>query len=159
MLEVCITESLTIREIAASDTYLVNIHVHIHSIRYCSKHDVYSDSPSRFLSLVCSASHGDCFSRSRLPPRLEADTTSTPAAAAAAAAAAVVGLNSTKCSAPGAPSGSTQPKPSVVEAASSVVLTVSRPVSCLPFLAILRAFSAPYVVNFDGFPLFSEAFW
>ena len=55
---------------------------------------------------------------SRVPSRLGADTTFTPAAAAAAAAAAAVpGLESTKGSAPGATSGSTEPKPSVIEAA------------------------------------------
>ena len=48
---------------------------------------------------------------SRVPSRLGTDTTSTPAAAAAAAAAAAVpGLESTKGSAPGATSGSTEPK-------------------------------------------------
>ena len=45
-------------------------------------------------------------SGSRVPSRLGADTTSTPAAAAAA----VPGLESTKGSAPGATSGSTEPK-------------------------------------------------
>ena len=49
-------------------------------------------------------------SGSRVPSRLGADTTSTPAAAAAAAAAPVPGLESTKGSAPGATSGSTEPK-------------------------------------------------
>ena len=49
-------------------------------------------------------------SGSRVHSRLRADTTSTPTAAAAAAAAAVPGLESTKGSAPGARSGSTEAK-------------------------------------------------
>ena len=53
-------------------------------------------------------------SGSRVHSRLRADTTSTPTAAAAAAAAAVPGLESTKGSAPGATSGSAEPKLSVV---------------------------------------------
>ena len=63
--------------------------------------------------VVCFTSRCHCFSRSRLPSRLRPGTTSTPApaAAAAAAAAAVAGLDFTKGSVPGAPSGSTQPKP------------------------------------------------
>ena len=71
-----------------------------------------------------------CFSGSRRLSQLRADTTSAPAAAAAAAAA-VAGLESTKGSAPGATSGSTEPKSSMVEAAFSIVLTVSLPASPL----------------------------
>ena len=81
------------------------------------------------LRLVCFASRCNWFSRSRSPSRLRADTTSKPAAAAAAAA--VPGLDSIKGSAeaPEASSGSTKPKPSVVEASSSIMLTVSLPVT------------------------------
>ena len=106
----------------------VHIHVHtgIHLEIFTVPHMMFTQSLLRDVSsLVCFASGCDCFSWPRLPSRLEADATSTPAAAAAAAApAAVVGLDFTK--------GSTLPKPSVVEADSSVVLTVPHPVSLSP---------------------------
>ena len=110
------------------------------------------------LSLACFASRCNCFSRSRPPSRLGADITSTPAAAAAVAAAAVAGLDSTKGSPPGAPSGSTQPKPSEwlrrLRPSRSRCSSLS---PSLPSLAVLRALSALYVVHCGGFPLFDEA--
>ena len=107
------------------------------------------------LRLLRFSAENKCFSGSRVPSRLGADTTSTPPAAAAAA---VAGLESTKGSAPGATSGSTEPKSSVVQAASSIVLTVSLPVSLSPLSSCsVCLLCSSCAVNFDEFPPFYEA--
>ena len=132
----------------------VNIHVHIHL--YFSNIMFTQILLRDVLTLVvCFASRRDCFSLSRLPSRLGADTTSTPAAAAAAA---VAGLDSTKGSAPGVPSGSTH-SPSHqrmrwLRPSRSRSLSLS---PCLHSLVVPRALSALHALNFYRCPLFNEA--
>ena len=84
-------------------------------------------------------------------------SSSSTAAAAAAPAAAVPGLESTQGSAPGATSGCTEHKSSEVEAASSLVLTVSHSVSLSPLSSCSACLLGSCAVNFDGFPPFYEA--
>ena len=66
-------------------------------------------------------------------------------------------LESIKGSAPGAASGSTEPKSLAVEAASSLVLTVSHSVSLSPLSSCSACLLGSCAVNFDGFPPFYEA--
>ena len=67
------------------------------------------------------------------------------------------GLESTKGSAPGATSGSTEPQSSVVEAAFSIVLTVSLLVSLSSPSSCSVCPLCSYAVNFHGVPPFYEA--
>ena len=106
-------------------------------------------------SLVCFTSRCDCFSRSRLPSRLEADTTPT-AAAAAAAAVAMAGLDSIMGSAPGAPPGSHGPSHQRLRRLRPLCSRSPTLSPSLPSPAILRALSVLYAVNLDGIPLFNE---